>query len=131
MAQFQHFSPREIEVGLAYAKEKFDITLDTTALRALADGTGMRWYREGRVPNMLPSAKREVLRTRHWEQNATDTARRNAYSSAISKMFSERAKVLRQQARAPRKTSAARKPPSNLFGFNERGQGVFLFPSAR
>lgn len=126
---FRHFSVDEVQSGLRYASEEHRIELDRDTLRRLANDTGNRWYTGGRRRGLLLQAKRECLNEDLWIRSRCDADRRNAYSSAISKIFSERARLARLKRRpklAERATVQSVDP--NVYGFDSKGRGVFLFP---
>ena len=127
---FTHFSADEVGEGLRFGKERFDIWLDRDTLRRLANDTGKRWYADGKKPGHLVRAKRQALDNDLWIRNRCDQDRRNAYSSAVSKMFSLRAQFRKRTNIKPEET--ARKPvhidPTILYGEGPNGQLIFLFP---
>lgn len=126
-SSFRHFSADEVGKGLSYARDRLGIVLDRDTLRALADSTGIRWYASGRKPTLLQQAKGEAL-NELWQRNQMDVARRNAYSSVVASMFSARRRRKPMQAtkKIKRPDSTALDP--TLFGTNDKGQGIFLFP---
>lgn len=127
---FRHFSADEVEHGLRFAREKMGTTLDRDTLRRLANDAGVRWYTvKNRNPRLLLQAQREVIERDLWIRNNCDHDRRNAYSSAVGKIFSTRAHLARRQRAAGirKETVSAHIDPS-LIGVNPQGQYMFLFP---
>lgn len=127
---FSHFSADEVGEGLRFGKERYDIYLDRDTLRRLANDTGRRWYADGKKPGHLIRAKRQALENDLWIRNRCDQDRRNAYSSAVSKMFSLRAQLRKKKSVEPKDNT--HKPagidPSILYGEAPNGQFIFLFP---
>lgn len=124
---FRHFSADEVGIGLRYAREELGVRLDFDMLRKLADDTGIRWYGNGRKPKLLNQAKREVLLAALWQRDSEDTKRRDAYSRAISKIFSARshhASIQRKRSKAAVKETRGIDP--TLIGMNGAGQYVLL-----
>lgn len=127
---FAHFSTDEVGEGLRFGKEKYNIWLDRDTLRRLANDTGTRWYAGGKKPGHLVQTKRQALDNDLWIRNRCDQDRRNAYSSAVSKMFSLRA----HSGKKPeaKREKIAQKPvsidPTILYGETPNGQFIFLFP---
>ncbi len=102
---FTHFSFDEVTAALAFAKtdhtsgrgkDKYTIkgaSLDRDTLRNIANETGDLWASRGKRPGQcLYAAKREVLSRKLTRRDRQDSNRFNAYSSAVSKLFSARSK---------------------------------------
>lgn len=129
MAAFLHFSTAEVESGLYYAQQEHHVCLNRDMLRNLANQTGVKWYANGRRSGGIVNAKRVVLADL-WEKHRVDTERRNAYSSAISHMFGLRSAATRKRrAKCGTVVSASTPSQSEVYGFSESGQGMFLFGS--
>lgn len=100
---FLHVSDAEVAEGIEFARHDHTsgrgakrkvikgMRLDSDFLRMLANETGKLWCRRGRAPGGLYNAKREVLARHLSERTLAGTERFNAYSSAVSKIFSRRA----------------------------------------
>ena len=105
---FLHFSRAEVAAGIAYASKDHSVgkgrkrvlvqgvKLDTDTLRNLANQVGERWYATGRNPGQLYEAKRIVLARHLLQRDKYESLRFRAYSSAVSKMFSNRAVLSRK-----------------------------------
>lgn len=110
-SSFKYFSADEVENGLRYAKEELKVTLDRDMLRTLANMIGERWVKQGRIPRTLHTIKQGILLERIKQRDRNETDRRNAYSSAISKMFSIRAHQSKKSSKRAR-TDAHKDPRS-------------------
>lgn len=106
---FLHFSRAEVAAGITFASgDHFvgrgrkrvlvqGVKLDTDTLRNLANQVGERWYATGRNPGQLYEAKRIVLARHLLQRDKYESLRFRAYSSAVSKMFSNRAVLTRKK----------------------------------
>lgn len=135
---FLRFSRAEVAAGIAYAnvahyigkgrkRVRVDgVKLDTDTLRNLANHVGERWYATGRNPGQLYEAKRTVLAEHLLQRDKCESSRFRAYSSAVSKMFSNRAVLSRKASPTLRqKVSAAVSSFPVLVG--KGGQLEWLF----
>lgn len=99
---FLHFSRAEVAAGILFASEDHfvgkgqkrvfveGVRLDTDTLRNLANHVGEEWYAAGRDPRHLYEAKGAVLARHLLQRDKQESTRFHAYSSAVSKMFSNR-----------------------------------------
>lgn len=95
-----HFSSAEITNGLQWAKEKHRLTLDADTLQRLANAVGVRWnVHYDRKNGTLYEAKGDVFKTQFSDKTAEDSHRRDVYSSTVSHLFGERARVAKQRAK--------------------------------
>lgn len=135
---FLHFSRAEVAAGITFASgDHFvgrgrkrvpvqGVKLDTDTLRNLANQVGERWYATGRNPGQLYEAKRIVLARHLLQRDKYESLRFRAYSSAVSKMFSNRAVLSRKASPTLRqKVSAAVSSFPVLVG--KGGQLEWLF----
>ncbi len=120
---FLHVSDTELSLGVAYAKEKCDITLHTETLRILCNATGAH-MRSNRLP--MYQARFEVLSKNLRQSNPEERARRNAYSAAIGKILSERSARSRLRNGAPKKIRK-KKAEETSFAVGPNGQLEWTF----
>jgi hypothetical protein len=140
-SSFLHFSTADVAKGIAYAKSDHTVgrgkdkrvvlgaSLDADMLRTLANAVGNHWYKtHRRRPKSFYTAKREILLRLLPQKCRDDSTRFNAYSSAVSKLFSDRAHYARQR-RAPTPDTVALRtlPDPSLFGEGKNGQREMLF----
>ncbi len=120
---FLHVSDTELSLGIAYAKAKCDITLHAETLRMLCNATGAH-MRSNKLH--MYQARYEVLSKNLRQSNPEERARRNAYSAAIGKIFSERSRLSRLRNGAPKKTRK-KKTEDTSFAVGPNGQLEWTF----
>lgn len=105
------------------------IRLDPDMLRTLANAVGHHWYKTYRKrPDSFYTAKREILLRLLPQRCRDDSTRFLAYSSAVSKLFSDRAAYVRKRrAPEPSVVTSRTVPDPSLFGEGKDGQRVMLF----
>lgn len=140
-SSFLHFSSADVAKGIAYVgsdhyvgrgKDKRfvqGVHLDADMLRTLANAVGHHWYKVfQKRRDSFYAAKREMLRQFLPQRCRDDSVRFEAYSSAVSKLFSNRAHYARQRrAPAPDTVTHRTFPDPSLFGEEKSGQRVMLF----
>jgi hypothetical protein len=140
-SSFLHFSSADVAKGVAYAsndhvvgrgKDKRAVlgaSLDSDMLRTLANAVGVHWYtKHRRRPKSFYTAKRETLLRLLPQSCRNDSVRFDAYSSAVSKLFSNRAHYARhRRASEPSVVTPRTIPDPSLFGEGKDGQRVMLF----
>lgn len=127
---FLHVSEAELTLGLEYAhQEHSSARLDRDMLRTLANATRTRMQEK---KMLFYPARYEVL-LQLPQKNSDQQARRDAYSSAIGKIFSERNRLRRLQQKASKPVPAetvAKPAKKRKAGFptrvNEQGQLEWL-----
>lgn len=135
---FTHFSFDEVTAALTYAKtdhtsgrgkDKYTIkgtSLDRDMLRNIANETGRLWASRGKRPGQpFYAAKREVLSRKLTRRDRDDSNRFNAYSSAVSKLFSARSKWSKKRS-GPSNTHYS-PPPGIPVTTGLNGQREWLF----
>lgn len=135
---FTHFSFDEVTAALTYAKtdhtsgrgkDKYTIrgtSLDRDMLRNIANETGRLWASRGKRPGQpFCAAKREVLSRKLTRRDRDDSNRFNAYSSAVSKLFSARSKWSKKRS-GPSNTHPS-PPPGIPVTTGLNGQREWLF----
>lgn len=140
-SSFLHFSTADVAKGIAYARSDHTVgrgkdkrvvlgaVLDPDMLRTLANAVGIHWYtKHRRRPKSFYTAKRETLLRLLPQQCRNDSVRFDAYSSAVSKLFSNRAHYARhRRASEPNVVTPRTIPDPSLFGEGKDGQRVMLF----
>ncbi len=121
---FREFTDTEVTAGLAHAKRKYELDLDSDLLRKLANESG----RERKPGKILPMVITEVARSRNFlrERDLKESKRFEAYLGAVAKMFSDRS-VHKRRAEAERRKLGEPAPPKEpdpggKFPVDKKGQ---------
>lgn len=126
---FLRFSTAEVAAGIEYVKAKKGADIDFNFLRMLANETGEYWNQTGRVPSGLYLSKRVIIARHLTRRNALEAFTFDAYSSAVSKLFSRRAALVRARRGAQQISKQSTDPstPPSIVAEEENGQLTWLF----
>ena len=126
---FLRFSTAEVAVGVTYVQTTKKVSVNPDLVRLLANETGEQWITTGRTSGRLYAIKREVLARHFTRRTPEELVRFDAYSSAVSKLFSVRsvlARARRRERGIPEPASTPADLPVNVEE-EKNGQLAWLF----